>query len=57
MDIAFFQEPGSNEQIKEFAQENYGAQFDLYSKIDVNGNKADPLYKFLKAKQKGTLGE
>jgi len=51
------QEPGSNEQIKEFAQENYGAQFDLYSKIDVNGNKADPLYKFLKAKQKGTLGD
>lgn len=51
------QEPGSNEQIKKFAQENYGAQFDLFSKIDVNGNKADPLFKYLKAKQKGTLGD
>jgi len=51
------QEPGTNAQVKQFAQENYGAQFDLFSKIDVNGNKADPLYKYLKNKQKGTLGD
>jgi len=48
------QEPGTNEQIKAFAEEK-GAQFDFFSKIDVNGNNADPLYKFLKNKQHGTL--
>jgi len=51
------QEPGSNEEVKKFAQDNFGVQFDLFSKIDVNGNKADPLFKYLKQKQKGTLGD
>ena len=48
------QEPGTNQQIKEFAA-NKGAQFDFFDKIDVNGNNASPLYKFLKKKQHGTL--
>uniref|UniRef100_A0A913ZZ30 Glutathione peroxidase n=1 Tax=Patiria miniata TaxID=46514 RepID=A0A913ZZ30_PATMI len=48
------QEPGTDEQIKEFAAKK-GAQFDLFDKINVNGDNAIPLYKFLKKKQHGTL--
>lgn len=51
------QEPGTNEEIKAFATEKYGVQFDMFAKIDVNGKKADPLYNFLKKKQGGTLGD
>lgn len=41
------QEPGSEEDIKEFCEANYGVEFDLYSKIDVNGDNAHALYKYL----------
>lgn len=41
------QEPGSDEEIKGFCKENYGVEFDMFSKIDVNGDKADPLFKYL----------
>jgi len=51
------QEPGTNAEVKEFAQGKYGAQFDLFSKIKVNGNDADPLWKYLKMKQGGTFGD
>lgn len=51
------QEPGSEEEIKKFATERYGVKFDMFSKIEVNGNNAHPLYKYLKAKQGGTLGD
>jgi len=51
------QEPGTNEEIKKFAQDNFGVQFDMFDKINVNGNQADPLYKYLKKMQKGTLGD
>ena len=50
------QEPGTNAEIKEFAIA-HGAKFDLFSKIDVNGNNAHPLYKFLKKAQGGTFGD
>jgi len=50
------QEPGTDAEIKEFARGKYGATYDLYSKIDVNGDGAHPLYKYLKSKQGGTLG-
>jgi len=50
------QEPGTDAEIKEFATKKYGATYDLYSKIDVNGDDAHPLWKFLKEKQGGTLG-
>ena len=50
------QEPGTNEEIKQSAIE-HGARFDLFSKIDVNGNNAIPLYKFLKRVQGGTFGD
>lgn len=49
------QEPGTNAEIKEFALAR-GAKYDLFAKIQVNGNDAHPLYKFLKRKQKGTFG-
>lgn len=51
------QEPGTNEEIKAFAQGKYNAQFDLFAKIDVNGNGAHPLWKYLKHKQGGTFGD
>jgi len=51
------QEPGSNEEIRKFATENYAATFDLFSKVDVNGENAAPLYKYLKYKQGGTFGD
>jgi glutathione peroxidase-family protein len=50
------QEPGTNAEIKEFARGKYGATYDLYAKIDVNGDNAHPLYKYLKKKQGGILG-
>jgi len=46
------QEPGSNKEIKFFCQKTYDVAFDMFEKVDVNGDDADPLYKFLK-KEKG----
>lgn len=51
----FSQESGCDVDIKEFAAKN-NVQFDMYSKIDVNGENAIPLYKWLKSKQGGILG-
>ncbi len=51
------QEPGSDKQIQSFCQTNYGVTFPIFSKIDVNGRNADPLYTFLKSKQGGLLGD
>jgi glutathione peroxidase len=41
------QEPGTAEEISQFCKENYGVEFDLMAKVDVNGEKAAPLYKYL----------
>jgi len=41
------QEPGSAEEIKKFCESKYDVTFDMFSKIDVNGATAAPLYKFL----------
>ena len=43
------QEPGTPDQIQEFCRVNYGVQFDLFEKIEVNGDGACPLYKHLKS--------
>lgn len=51
------QEPWSEPEIKKFVTEKYGVQFDMFSKINVNGNDAHPLFKYLKHKQGGTLGD
>lgn len=47
------QEPGTDAEILEFATSNYEANFPMFSKIDVNGDGAAPLYKWLKAEQSG----
>jgi len=49
------QEPGTNEEIKEFAKTKFGVTFDMFSKIKVNGSDEHPLYTYLKAAQPGTL--
>jgi glutathione peroxidase len=42
------QEPGSNEQIAEFCQKNYGVSFPMFSKISVKGGDTHPLFQYLK---------
>lgn len=49
------QEPGTSEQICNFAKKR-SVQFDIFEKIEVNGENAHPLYKYLKKQQPGTLG-
>ncbi len=51
------QDKGTNTEIKEFCQINYGVTFTMFEKIDVNGENAHPLYKFLQDKQKGLLSK
>jgi glutathione peroxidase len=50
------QDPGSNAEITEFCQLNYGVSFPMFAKIEVNGDGADPLYKHLKKEAPGALG-
>ena len=50
------QEPGSESEIGEFCQVNYGVSFPMFAKIDVNGEHAHPLYRYLKHEKKGLLG-
>ena len=44
------QEPGTNQEIKQFCSTNYGVTFPIMSKISVKGDDIDPLYKWLTAK-------
>lgn len=50
------QEPGSASEIGEFCELNYGVSFPMFSKIDVNGDSAHPLYDHLKTEAPGLLG-
>lgn len=50
-----WQEPGTNEEIKEFVRQ-YNVEFQLFDKINVNGKDAHPLWQWMKSKQSGTLG-
>ncbi|MCS6984447.1 MAG: glutathione peroxidase [Leptospiraceae bacterium] len=50
------QEPGSEEEIKTFCETNYNVKFPLFAKIEVNGENAHPLYKFLTKAKPGILG-
>ena len=55
------QEPGSATQIREFCRVNYGVTFDMFAKVDVKGETACDLYKFLtsldtKPKRAGKIG-
>ncbi|MFZ6655588.1 glutathione peroxidase [Undibacterium sp. TJN19] len=50
------QEPGSADEIGAFCEKNYGVTFPLFDKIDVNGDKAHPLFQYLKNEAPGLLG-
>lgn len=50
------QEPGSADEIGAFCEKNYGVSFPLFAKIDVNGEQADPLFRYLKKSAPGVLG-
>ena len=50
------QEPGSNEEIANFCRVNYGVTFDMFAKIEVNGDNAHPLYRYLKKEAPGLFG-
>ncbi|KAJ4987644.1 glutathione peroxidase [Stagonosporopsis vannaccii] len=50
------QDPGSNDQIQEFCQLNYGVSFPVLGKIDVNGDAADPTFEWLKNEKPGLMG-
>ncbi len=50
------QDKGSNDQIAEFCQINYGVSFPMMAKIDVNGGSAHPLYQWMCKEAPGLLG-
>jgi glutathione peroxidase len=50
------QDSGSNKEIGEFCQRNYGVSFAMMEKVDVNGDAAHPLFQWLKAEAPGLLG-
>ena len=50
------QDAGSNNEIAEFCQLNYGVSFPMMAKVDVNGADAHPLFKWLSAQAPGLLG-
>ncbi len=50
------QEPGNEEEIKSFCSLTYDVKFDMFSKIEVNGDNQSSLYKYLKEQQGGLLG-
>lgn len=51
------QDPGTDEEIRNFCQFNYGVSFPIFAKIDVNGPNAAPLYQFLKNEKSGIGGK
>lgn len=50
------QEPGDNEQVAQACEINFGVNFPLYAKIDVNGSNAHPLFQHLTTEAPGLLG-
>jgi glutathione peroxidase-family protein len=50
------QEPGTNDDIEQFCQLNYGVSFPIMDKTDVNGDNANPLFEWLKEEKPGLLG-
>lgn len=50
------QEPGSANEIGTFCEKNYGVTFPMFEKIDVNGEAAHPLYRWLQSAAPGVLG-
>lgn len=52
----FLQSPESNEETETICKTNYGTTFPRFDKVNVNGEKASPLFKFLRQEQGGILG-
>ncbi|KAJ2351413.1 Glutathione peroxidase 2 [Coemansia erecta] len=50
------QESGSADEIQEFCQKNYGVSFTIMEKSDVNGDKVNEVYKYIKSAKPGILG-
>ena len=50
------QDPGSNDEIASFCETNYGVSFPMMGKVEVNGENAHPLWKWLTAEAPGILG-
>ena len=50
------QDPGTHEQIAAFCQKNYGVSFPMMAKVEVNGEAAHPVWKWLKANAPGPKG-
>ena len=50
------QEPGSDGEIGQFCEKNYGVRFPMFAKIDVNGENAHPLYRYLTRAKRGLFG-
>ena len=49
--------PGTDEMVHQFCKDTYGTEFPRFKKVKVNGNEADPLYKYLTEKQPGEITE
>ncbi|MEO3935553.1 glutathione peroxidase [Dermatophilaceae bacterium Soc4.6] len=50
------QEPGADDEIAAFCQKNFGVDFPLFSKVEVNGDGAHPVYQWLREQKGGLLG-
>ena len=51
------QEFGDDAEIAEFCQLNYGVTFPMFSKVDVNGKDAHPVFRWLRSNTGGLLGD
>jgi glutathione peroxidase len=50
------QEPGSDDEISGFCERNYGVTFPMFSKVEVNGPGAHPVFQWLRSEKRGLLG-
>ncbi|PSF04961.1 glutathione peroxidase [Marinobacter fuscus] len=50
------QDPGNDDSISQFCSLNYGVEFPMFAKVDVNGDGAHPLFQFLKREARGVMG-
>ena len=50
------QEPGDDAEIKSFCETNYGVEFPMFAKIEVNGTNTHPVFEYLKSKKGGLFG-
>lgn len=50
------QEPGAEDEIATFCERNFGVDFPLFAKVDVNGKEAHPLFEWLRGEKSGLLG-